>query len=471
MGPSFDVAIIGGGYAGTMLAVSLQQTLPSTARIVVLGRDPVFACGVAYVQTDVAYLLNVCASKMSAFANDPEHFVRWLADNSAGHEAEISASEAGVFVSRRFYGCYLQDVLKAAQGQTDKAQIDLFVGDVARIEPSAEGWFLYGPQGERLEAGSVVLACGNLPVRGGQTGKIFPNPWLPQAVRDVTPDAPILVVGTGLTMTDLLLGLAQEGFTGQVIALSRHGLVPQPHVAVPTPWPTPRFSAAERGAMRLLMRAVRAQVKLAASQGVAWQAVIDSLRPMTADLWQGLPQAEQSRFLRHVRSYWDTHRHRLAPVMAEMVAQKRAKRELRIMQGTVVGIKSTTAKEVQVEVLNRITGKTEILSVQRVIYATGVSSALKREPVLSSLLTEGLACADALDIALDVDPSLAVRGHDGAVVPNLWALGPLVRGVFWESIAVPDIRDQIQHLSGAIAKSGLDAVGEGSSRFPPPEDA
>ena len=43
------------------------------------------------------------------------------------------------------------------------------------------------------------------------------------------------------------------------------------------------------------------------------------------------------------------------------------------------------------------------------------------------------------------------------VVPGLWALGPIVRGVFWESVAVPDIRVQAAALAETIGASAIHA--------------
>lgn len=454
------VAIIGGGYSGTMLAVSLQQILPEAAQIVVFGRDPAFARGVAYAQADVPYLLNVRARNMSAFAEDPEHFHRWLEANTDGNESEIKVTAAGVFVSRRFYGRYLQEIVREAQGLPNKARLELYAGDVVRLERTVRGWLLHGPQGERLEAEAVVLACGNLPDISGPKGAVYTNPWAAEALTDLNADKPVLIVGTGLTMVDLVLGLDQTGFAGPVVALSRRGLLPQVHKKVETLWATPDFSEAQRGSILRLFQAVRAQVKLARGQDIDWRAVIDSLRPITAMLWRGLPLVEQKRFLRHVRPYWDVHRHRMAPVIADMLAQKQAAQRLRVVRGRVLGRKHNKPSGVVVEIATHTGRARETLSVQRAIYATGIGAALSKEPLLRALLAEGVVRSDALGIALDVTDSLAVCGRDGAVVPDLWALGPLVRGVFWESVAVPDIRNQIKRLGVEIAKAGAGAVGE-----------
>ena len=51
---------------------------------------------------------------------------------------------------------------------------------------------------------------------------------------------------------------------------------------------------------------------------------------------------------------------------------------------------------------------------------------------------------------LDVTPELQAIGRSGAVTPGLWALGPLVRGVFWECTAVAEVRVQAAELAGHV---------------------
>jgi uncharacterized NAD(P)/FAD-binding protein YdhS len=56
-------------------------------------------------------------------------------------------------------------------------------------------------------------------------------------------------------------------------------------------------------------------------------------------------------------------------------------------------------------------------------------------------------------MGLDVTPSLQVVGAGEQPSPNLWALGPIVRGVFWDSTAVPDIRTQAQRVAQQVGLS------------------
>ena len=70
--------------------------------------------------------------------------------------------------------------------------------------------------------------------------------------------------------------------------------------------------------------------------------------------------------------------------------------------------------------------------------------------LVTRLIARGLVRVDRHRLGLDVSPGLEAIGRLGAVTPGLWALGPLVRGVFWECTAVPEIRVQAAELAGRI---------------------
>jgi uncharacterized NAD(P)/FAD-binding protein YdhS len=251
----------------------------------------------------------------------------------------------------------------------------------------------------------------------------------------------------------LVLGLRAQGFRGQVVALSRRGLLSQAHREVTKTWPTPRFSPTERGTALALLQAVRAQARQAQAQGVDWRAVIDSLRPITAELWLGLSKAERARFVRHSRPYWDIHRHRAAPTGAAIMDELRTAGRLHLLRGRITEISQTVAGLADVTIAHSVTGELETLRVQRVIYATGLQGVRAGGGLLAGLLESGLVRLDSQELGLDVDEDLAITDAAGHSVPHLWALGPLVRGVFWECLAVPDIRVQAQKLAAHIAET------------------
>lgn len=443
------IAVIGAGFSGTMAAIQLRRRLPAAWDIHLIERSGRFARGVAYADTPLPHLLNVRAANMSAFADDPGHFERWLEINPAGWGEELFRTAAGSFATRRLYGTYLEAVLQgeiAASG----GRVRLVTEEVQALEPQAGHWRLHCASGATLSAHGVVLAMGNLPVGTPCDGVEFHNPWTPAAVTGLNAQAPVAIIGTGLTMVDLVLSLRAQGFAGPIIAMSRRGLVPQPHEPIPQPWPTPAFSVADGSTALALFQAVRAELRAAAAQGVGWRAVIDALRPLTQTLWAGLPPPEQARFLRHIRPYWDIHRHRMAPPAAALINRLRAEGTLRIIRGRLRAVRQseTCAEAVYDECP---TGLRKTLAVQRVIHATGLQSVSAAGGLAGTLLAHGQARLDVQALGLEVTGHFNLTGAGGQVAPNLWALGPIVRGMFWECIAVPDIRQHAAQLARAVA--------------------
>ncbi|MGO9817816.1 MAG: FAD/NAD(P)-binding protein [Acidocella sp.] len=447
--PGCCVAVIGGGFSGTMAAIHLRRLLPQEQKVLLIERSGHFARGLAYADTGAAHLLNVRAANMSAFPDDAQHYERWL-ETVAPHVAtEIHRTAAGIFTTRRLYGRYLRATL-AEEMKRSGGMVRLVADEVTSLTPAPGGWRLSCRSGKDILAAGAVLACGNLPALRPSDSVAVRNPWSSEALSNLRPDEPVLIIGTGLTMADLVLALHTQGFRGPVFALSRRGKLPHRHEAIGQTWPTSNFTAAERGTTLALLQAVRRQLHTAQAAGISWRAVIDSLRPITAELWHGLNVVERARFLRHLRPYWDIHRHRMAPPAAEIVDALTSSGALRIIRGRIRNIQYAS-DHATMTFARHGSPQAETLQAQRIIFATGLEGTLANTGLPASLLAQGLVRLDQHSLGLEVTESLAVIGADGSPAPNLWALGPLVRGVFWECLAVPDIRVQAERLAQAIA--------------------
>ena len=201
---------------------------------------------------------------------------------------------------------------------------------------------------------------------------------------------------------------------------------------------------------------MRRPERKAAQRDIGWRPVIDSLRSVTAELWRGLPSAERSRFLRHMRPYWDVHRHRAAPPAADSLNALLAGETLQVVRGRIRDIE-VIGTGARVTVQDHRAGLRTI-DLQRVIYPTGVGSVPSGDGLIAHLLADGIARPDAHEMGLDVTDRLQVVERDGTPAPRLWALGPIVRGVFWECTAVPDIRVQANLIAAEIGKQVAEAL-------------
>jgi uncharacterized NAD(P)/FAD-binding protein YdhS len=248
-------------------------------------------------------------------------------------------------------------------------------------------------------------------------------------------------------MVDAVASLRGQGFAGRIVALSRRGLVPGVH-APTRPWPVPDLEGADLASLTRLTRRIRAEVAAAGRTGRDWRDVIDALRPITGYLWRSLPAAERARFLRHLRPFWDVHRHRAAPPAAAAIAAEVAAGSLEVRAGRILAIADEPGQAV-VTIRPRTGGPDIALPVQGVIDATGIGRIDETgDPLLRRLVVRGLARPDPFGLGLAAGDDYRLHG---ARPGRLWTLGPLLRGTLWECVAVPDIRNQAAEVAALVA--------------------
>jgi uncharacterized NAD(P)/FAD-binding protein YdhS len=445
------IAIVGAGFSGSLLAVQLLRRSEPEDRVYLIERSAGFGRGLAYATGNPHHLLNVRAGNMSAFSDQPDHFLDWLRSIPESERAQVSVSEDRLtFVSRQLYGSYIQHILgREIRSAESSHRLYLVADETVALHPGLDGCSVEVGCGRRYEVDAVALAVGNFPPQGGSRGYVA-NPWDPAATADLDPDAPVLLVGTGLTMVDVVVSLLDQKHRGPILAVSRRGLLPRRHAAIA---PHPRFLQAVSAPRTLLglLRAVRLEIARAASAGRDWRAVIDAIRPDTQDLWRNLPLPEKKRFLRHLRPWWDVHRHRMAPSVAMRIEAALARKQLEIRRARL-GKLAPRRGGVDVELLPVRGAPVQHVEVDRVINCSGPFSEITRvgAPLIQDLLDRGAARPDPLNLGLDVTAEGAIVDSAGRARRDLFAVGPITKGVFWETVAVPDIRIQCERLAQQI---------------------
>lgn len=451
------IAVIGAGFSGTVAAIQLLRTLPPDQGVLLCERGERFGRGLAYDTANPDHLLNVRAANMSAFPDRPGHFEAWLdalSRDAADPEREgVRITEAGSFAARGLYGRYLGQLLQAQLASGGAPRLGLVQDAVSDLEPSPAGFNLRLEGGQRHAVAGAVLAMGNLAGSSRLRSRHRIDPWRPDAFGRLHPDRTVLIAGTGLTMVDAVFALRRHGFPGPIVAVSRRGLTPQVH-APATPWPLPDVSLGEARGLSALTRRIRAEIRAAEAAGQDWRGVIDALRPLVDFFWRSFPLAERGRFLRHLRPFWDSHRHRMAPPVAASIASEIARGGLTIRVGRIDAIQDEPGRAL---VTLRPRGgegsaaEPVEIAAQCVIDATGLGRLSETEdPLLRRLLARGLVRPGPFDLGLDAEGHRAVGPRASGA---LWLLGPLLHGVLWECVAVPDIRNQAADLAVAVAAS------------------
>jgi uncharacterized NAD(P)/FAD-binding protein YdhS len=396
---------------------------------------------------------------MSAFPDEPTHFLNWLQRNKNG------AASPSDFVSRQWYGEYIENILNEQLAQPAPASLDCLFQEVVAIRQETEALCLELRDSSPCYARSVVLAMGNfpppdpVPLRDASTRHYMRYAWSPEALEGVGDSETVLLIGSGLTAIDQVLTLESRGFKGTIHILSRRGLLPAMHTqeaAWPTDWTHELPSD-----VRSLVREIRKQIRTAANQNVGWRPVIDSLRPSTQQLWKNLDIAQRRRFLRHARSFWEVHRHRIAPEIGNFVSELQRSGRLVLEAGRILRCVDVNGYA-EVEYRHRDTRETRLLKVSRIVNCTGHETDARKidSPVVQSLLKNHLGRVDPSLQGLDVAENGAIIDANGRPSEKLFALGPARKGQLWESTAVPEIRGQAQRLAEQLASqlAGVDGI-------------
>lgn len=443
-GAGDHVLIVGAGFSGTLLALNLLRHDGPRATIVE-RRGGQVARGVAYSAAHPNHLLNVRAGNMSALPDDPDHFVRWLDTRGEGGRTS--------FVPRTTYGAYLREMLDRARADAPDRLL-LVKGEAVDLAETREVVRLTLATGEAIEGDAAVLAVGNLPPHDppgldpDKLGGLYsPDPWAADIGEGLGDDDTAVLIGTGLTAVDAALLLDAGGFRGRVLALSRRGLAPHRHQDGQPYCPGVRERPA--GALSGIVAHVRARAAEA-----DWRTAVDELRPMTGIMWGAATPEERARFLRHARPYWDIHRHRLAPEVADRIDALVGEGRLVFAAGKTLGadLEGSAAR-----LYWRPRGSDEVIGTRaaRIVNCTGPQGDLTRtrEPLLRRLLDAGAIRPDPLRLGLDVDASARVIARDGRASDRLHAIGPMTRGGVWEIVAVPDIRWQSWNLARRLSNA------------------
>jgi uncharacterized NAD(P)/FAD-binding protein YdhS len=453
------IAIVGGGFSGSMTASHILTAATCPIRIVLIERRGAVGEGVAYATREAAHILNVPASNMSAWPDRPDDFVQWALRR---HE-EIASTD---FLPRQWYGEYIRDTLVGAARRPD-ADLSIVFDEVRRIAKKAgAGWMLHLARGESLRADAVVLAVGHCPPSDpigakwiGPKTRFVTDPWRSFAMSSIRGDEAVVILGSGLTALDTILSLTEYPRSAKITLVSVNGLMPQGHAESPIPLANlnelvSTLRSAPGGVRAWpLFRALRKLARESGATGHDWRPIIDGLRPHTKDLWRGMSHKERRRFLSRLRPFWEIHRHRTAPRVSARFRSMLQGGQVELIAGRV---ESVHAKRDEVRVLVRLrrTRRAAEISAGWVVNCTGPlpSNRAESNPAIGSLMARGHLSADALALGLETTDGGNAVAADGSEVPDVFVVGTLRKPAYWESTAVPELREQAAEVARNVLR-------------------
>jgi uncharacterized NAD(P)/FAD-binding protein YdhS len=460
------VAIVGAGFSGAATAIHLLRDASlAAARIVLLERPGHGTGGVAYDVTSEHLLLNVPAHRMSAFDDVPDDFLAFL-------RGRDTSCEPSRYARRRDYGEYLAARLDTAAraayersgGRVTFEPVAGHVRDLQR-DPLGRLRAIVDAESTVLEftPDAVLLATGNVatqPPRWLDPWMVrehrYRDAWAPGAIVAGGRDEVVLLLGTGLTMVDVVVELRARGFEGRIVAVSRHGLLPRvddgpPPPPVPDDLPPALAADATRSGARGLLHALHAHADAIAARGRDWRSMIAAVRARVPALWAALPDAERARFLRHARVYWETHRHRMPATLGAKVGAEIRGGRLEIVAGRVLDATHGSDGRLRVRLRGRGATHERELQCDRIVNCTGAGPGAPLLPPWPSLLERGAVSRDVLGLGVLTDDDGRLLARDGRAQPDLFYAGPMWRAQHWESTAVPELRLRLPAVARAIA--------------------
>ena len=451
------MAIIGGGFCGMAVCVQLirQATTPLIIKWIQDGKQP--GRGIAYSSYNPNHLLNVAAGRMSLFPDEPDHFCHWLLSRKEYQEFQ-NQDLPSLFIPRVIYGHYLEDTLhQHLQKKESHVQVECIFDEAVDIDFHQDHAVITLKQGEPVEAGSVILATGNEPPADPiiqnrafydhQTG-YFRNPWTSDSVVNVEKLEHVLIIGTGLTMVDTVCSLMENGFAGKITAVSTRGFEPLSHKKT-VPYTSILDEVKPGMPLKEIYHVFKKHIRAVLASGITGEVVVDAIRPLTQQIWFNLPLQEKKSFMHHLRHLWGVARHRLpSDIHGKIIAWKNEGR-LRIISGRLFDLEQQHGSGIVAIIRQRKSGNMLTLKTDRVINCTGPQTDIRKmnRPLIRNLLKKGMIAPDEMALGMDalINGTLLDAGKKPS--PYLSTLGGNLKGILWESTAVPELRIQARDLA------------------------
>jgi uncharacterized NAD(P)/FAD-binding protein YdhS len=458
-----EIAIIGAGFSGTMTAYHLIKETAIPLTINLINPKETFGKGPAYSAASHKHLLNVPAGKMSAIAEDPEHFLHW-AHLQPAYQSVDKSTLGKVFLPRQLYGKYIHSLwAEAIANKREDTTVNVIYDSAVDIVQEGGKYKVHLTAQAPISADYVILATGNetpanppIPNAAFYTSASYiKNPWLTDVTKLIKAGQNILIIGNGLTTVDLILTIMDTGYKGQIHTLSPSGFAILPHRQGHLEYKDFVNELKEPYKLDEIHETARKHYRRLHKVGISIEPIIDSLRPLTQKIWKALSEQDKQAFLRDIKSRWNQVRHRLAPQLYDYVQRLRLAGSLIVHTARLIDIKED-AQGIHVQYLNKKTGNQETLSVGLVINCTGPHTDISRseDPLLQALVAKGMIVPDSQRIGMDVTDSWVVKTSEGKENKGLYTIGGNLRGLLWETTAVPELKNQTAQLAKKILLLG-----------------
>lgn len=457
------ITIIGGGASGALVLINMLKYFPDAPVTVKwIEKSGEFGTGTAYATDKDYHLLNVPANVMGLFHDYTNDFFEWLLKKGYAYSEHD-------YVPRKIYGDYIKEHLFNFLKQQHSLQLELIQAEVVDIQIEYERYTLLLKNNKTITTDTVILATGNFLPSHPKVKNMeyvnhpnyFRNPWANELNQSLKRTDDVLIIGTGLTMVDKILDFYHQIHKGKIYAISRNGYLPFTHNPCSRHQKYPDYTEELLNAAntRDMYAVIRKHIDTGIKSGIDWRVVLDTFRPSLPVIWDKLSLKEKKSFFRRLGSIWTVVRHRIPVICADIIHLLRDKRQLQILGGRIQQI-DTTENGFVVTYLDKKEATTKEVHVQKIINCTGpqLNPALADAVLFKNLIEKGLVYPDELGLGLNslADGRLLDKNND--IIPDFYTIGNGLKGVLFESTAIPEIRVQAYNLAKELLTSDVAAI-------------
>lgn len=457
------VGIIGFGFTGTMLASHLIDKSDFPFELIIVDKLENFNVGVAFKTYSNEHILNVVAGKMSAYKDDPSHFVKWLGETRWIEAEGIDIKDR--FLSRNVYGKYIQSIWEKSENEAivKNIKIKTFHDLVDSFDLEKDGsTTIFLKQGEIISVDYCIIATGNNSPLNLEIGNAsfyrnenyFQNPWNKEVVENLRDDHPVLIIGNGLSMIDTLLGLLEKQYKGKIISISPNGngLRFIPNIPNDSEYLELTNELDSEIDLLSVIKLLKKHFLKNSDSEITKRLIIDSLRPHAKRIWRGFNNRDKQIFLRYFKSIWNYLRHRVPLDVYRKINQLHDEKRLEIKSGKILDFIENDSF-IEVKYFDKKNGKEETINVSRVINCTGPGADFMKyeENILKKAKEKGYLSQD--DLKLGIKTNIEnYRIINSFEANNLFTLGINLKGEIFESTAVAELRAQAEQCANEIVK-------------------
>lgn len=422
------IGIVGGGASGALAAWHCWTELQKNVQILIFEPAEKLGRGNAYAHEYDDYILNVPANNMGLDPHASDDFEKWILQ----YHPTVAKSRDWPFVPRHYFAAYLDHHL----AQIPATHLQHIRDKATKISTLGRHYQIHTGHHHAHLCDYLIIATGY------RTEPVIPyRPQLSDLQHKIFTSenyhkndfsqacGRVLIVGSGLTAIDIWRKL-KKNENLKFTFFSRRGFFPLEQDLSP---PQIRFPTLYGMTPLQILQVIRS---IQSAHKISWVTIANQIRPQIQKIWTCWTETEKRQFLKYLRPYWDVIRHRMPSSVFANLQQDLANKNVEIRSGKITHINVLNEKFI-IEYRPRKQTSQEKFDIDHIIYATGL-------PVNHELCDHGQTIAGLSVCAHGM-------GYINKSAPRLWIVGPASKGMFWENIAIPDIREQTQQIAKDIA--------------------